>query len=99
MFRRADALAWLVTAAVLFSPGCARQYRWYHNPCECIPYEYCPVAPMPFTDYCGCPTPTASRYRTESFSENESSLSRPARDAKQNLASGRLDHEARSKVE
>ena len=54
-------------AIVLIAPllcavsGCMSAYRAYHD-CCCIPYDYCPRAPLPYVDYCGCPTPMAEAY-------------------------------------
>lgn len=39
--------------------GCAHAYHEY--PCGCIPYDYCPEPPLPYTAYGECPTPIASR--------------------------------------
>ena len=44
------------------SIGCAPQYHWYGRGCSCIRYDYCPPTPLPYTTYCGCPTPVASCY-------------------------------------
>ncbi|MBI1903690.1 MAG: hypothetical protein HY000_36310 [Planctomycetes bacterium] len=52
----------VVMLAALSAAGCAPQYHWYSNPCCCIPYDYPPAAPLPYTTYCGCPTPVASCY-------------------------------------
>jgi hypothetical protein len=65
MISRAVSSATFIAIVVLVSPGCARQYRWYRSACECVPYDYCPEAPLPFTNYCGCPTPTAIRYQAK----------------------------------
>jgi hypothetical protein len=38
--------------------------RWVH--CYrggCVPYDYVAPAPLPYTTYCGCPTPIAQEYR------------------------------------
>jgi len=48
----------LVAAALLTACcGCAAAYRCY--PCGCVPYQYCPDPPLPYTAYsaCHCPTP------------------------------------------
>lgn len=46
--------------AVISLSGCAHAYHAYQ--CGCVPYEYCPDSPLPYTVYSGCPTPIASRY-------------------------------------
>ena len=42
--------------------GCAPAYHSYQCECSCVPYGYCPPAPLPYTAYCGGPTPVASSY-------------------------------------
>ena len=55
--------------------GCAPAYHSYRCASNCIPYDYCPPAPLPYTMYCGCPTPVASCYA------NRDALSKPGNDA------------------
>ena len=54
--------AWLFAGTVLAVAllGCAPAYHAY--PDVCIPYAYCPRAPLPYTTYahCHCPTPVAA---------------------------------------
>jgi hypothetical protein len=47
-------------ALLLGAIGCAAAYHDY--PCGCPPYGYCPPSPLPYTVYCGCPTPAAMHY-------------------------------------
>jgi hypothetical protein len=47
---------------LLLTVGCAPAYHAYRCDCSCLPYAYCPPAPLPYTTYCGCPTPVASCY-------------------------------------
>lgn len=55
------ALGTLLTIALVV--GCARQYHWYRCGCDCVDYNYCPPAPLPYTPYCTCPTPIAESYQ------------------------------------
>ena len=48
--------------AIAIIAGCARQYHWYRCGCDCVNYNYCPPAPLPYTPYCSCPTPIANQY-------------------------------------
>ncbi len=51
----------LICVGLLFlTLGCASAYHSYRCASSCIPYHYCPPAPLPYTMYCGCPTPVAS---------------------------------------
>ena len=51
----------LICVGLLFlTVGCAPAYHSYRPACSCIPYDYCPPAPLPYPLYCGCPTPVAS---------------------------------------
>jgi len=43
---------------LLVTGGCASAY--HAHPCGCVPYCYCPPAPLPYASYCGCPTPLAA---------------------------------------
>ncbi len=65
---------WLVAVSLCMTFGCASAYHAY--PCGCVPYGYCPGPPLPFTNYCGCPTPQAAKYRsahpTTAIEEGES---------------------------
>jgi hypothetical protein len=55
---------WLLLAVVLpAAGGGAPAYHAY--PCGCVPYGYCPEPPLPYTRYCGCPTPWAAKLRGE----------------------------------
>jgi hypothetical protein len=54
------ALGMLVAMALIV--GCARQYHWYRCGCDCVNYNYCPPAPLPYSPYCSCPTPVSSSY-------------------------------------
>jgi hypothetical protein len=56
---------WSLSAAILLcvTMGCASAYHAY--PCGCVPYGYCPEPPLPFMNYCGCPTPQAAKYRCQ----------------------------------
>ena len=47
---------------LLLTVGCAPAYHSYRCACSCIPYDYCPPAPLPYTTYCACPTQVASCY-------------------------------------
>lgn len=40
--------------------GCAADYHRYS--CSGVSYDYCPPAPLPYTVYCGCPTPAAMNH-------------------------------------
>lgn len=53
----------LLGAILLAAAGCAPGYHAY--PCGCVPYGYCPEPPLPFTNYCGCPTPWAAKFYPE----------------------------------
>ena len=48
--------------AITIVAGCARQYHWYRCGCDCVNYNYCPPAPLPYAPYCSCPTPIANQY-------------------------------------
>lgn len=51
----------LICVGLLFlTVGCAPAYHAYRSECSCVPYDYCPPAPLPYTTYCGCPTQMAS---------------------------------------
>ena len=50
----------LASILLIVSSGCAGAYRDY--PKGCVPYGYCPQPPLPYVEYCGCPTPIAERY-------------------------------------
>jgi hypothetical protein len=54
------ALGTLLATTIIF--GCARQYHWYRCGCNCVNYNYCTPGPLPYTPYCGCPTPIANSY-------------------------------------
>ena len=46
--------------------GCAAAYHAYDG--GCVPCDYCPSQPLPYTTYCGaCPTPVAARYDPKSI--------------------------------
>lgn len=47
-----------VVFASLLAGGCAHCRHSCDN--VCIPYDYCPPAPLPYTTYCACPTPVAA---------------------------------------
>jgi hypothetical protein len=54
----------LLAVPVSVSGGAAA----YHDyACGCPPYGYCPPSPLPYTGYCGCPTPAALHYGHEPF--------------------------------
>lgn len=50
---------------VIALSGCAPGYHAHQR--GCIPYCYCPEAPLPYTTYCcsHCPTPIASQCRQQ----------------------------------
>ena len=54
---------WLGMVLLSITAGCAPAYHAY--PCGGVPYGYCPESPLPFTNYCGCPTPRAAETRYE----------------------------------
>ncbi|MEI6502756.1 MAG: hypothetical protein WCP21_17240 [Armatimonadota bacterium] len=54
--------SWISVGLLLLCVGCAPAYHSYQCDCSCLPYGYCPPAPLPYTTYCGCPTPVASSY-------------------------------------
>lgn len=43
--------------------GCASAYHCY--PCGRVGYGYCPEPPLPYTQYCACPTPIAARFQQQ----------------------------------
>ena len=61
LLRRYGIALWALLAIALIV-GCARQYHWYRCGCDCVNYNYCPPAPLPYTPYCSCPTPIATSY-------------------------------------
>jgi hypothetical protein len=60
---------------LFLTAGCAPAYHSYQCASHGIPYDYCPSAPLPYTLYCGCPTPVASCYA------NRDALAEGANDA------------------
>lgn len=54
---------WPSLAILIAAAGCAPAYHAY--PCGCVPYGYCPDPPLPYTSYCGCPTPWAAKFVRE----------------------------------
>jgi hypothetical protein len=61
MFARPVFWSWLAATLLTAMLGCAPAYHAY--PCGCVPYGYCQEPPLPFTNYCGCPTPQAEATR------------------------------------
>jgi hypothetical protein len=57
-------LSWILIGLSICSNGCVHAYRAY--PDGCIPYDYCPSPPLPYTRSTGCPTPIANRWISES---------------------------------
>ena len=51
-----------VALATVAVSGCAAAYHAYAD--GCVPYEYCPPAPLPYACYQACPTPVAACHRT-----------------------------------
>ena len=51
-------------ASLMLAGGCAHQYHWYQADGCCPQYEYCAPAPLPYSTYCGCPTPFARYHST-----------------------------------
>jgi hypothetical protein len=47
-------------ALAALTVGCAPAHHSHRDRCHCIEYGYCPPAPLPYTTYCGCPTPVAA---------------------------------------
>lgn len=69
----------LLGVILLAAAGCAPAYHAY--PCGCVPYGYCPEPPLPFTDYCGRPTPRAEksdRQHPTAPAENVGGVPRPS---------------------
>lgn len=62
VLRRYPWIALVLLLAITLIVGCARQYHWYRCGCDCVNYHYCPPAPLPYSPYCGCPTPVSSSY-------------------------------------
>jgi hypothetical protein len=83
MSRLTHRLALLALVVVSQLPhGCAHSCCF--TPCDaCIPYGYCPPAPLAYSGYCGCPTPVASGGKWRS-GENQ----RPVHDSHKQLPPG-----------
>ena len=64
MRRRYRGAVVMLLATVLIV-GCARQYHWYDCGCSCVDYRYGPPGPLPYSPYCGCPTPIAESYNCQ----------------------------------
>ena len=58
----------------LLAGGCATAYHNY--PCGCVHYKHCPSPPLPYTTYCGCPTPVAKCYEMVSSKTTATPLER-----------------------
>jgi hypothetical protein len=54
------AFAIMALVVALIHSGCARSYHAY--PCGEVPYCYCPPNPLPYRQYCNCPTCIACQY-------------------------------------
>ena len=63
MFTKHTPWPWLAVVLLSATAGCAPAYHAY--PCGCVPYGYCPEPPLPFINYCGCPTPQAAKFGGE----------------------------------
>ena len=66
--------------AIAIIAGCAQQYHWYRCGCDCVNYNYCPPAPLPYTPYCSCPTPIANRYEWQA-AQADSAATAPVAEA------------------
>jgi hypothetical protein len=53
-------IGWLAASLLIASCGCAAAYHDY--PCGCVPYGYCPSAPLRYAAYDACLTPVAACY-------------------------------------
>ena len=60
MFFRWHTAGILAVMTLIFVAGCATAYHKY--PCGCVPLDYCPLAPLPYTQYDRCPTPIAQEF-------------------------------------
>ena len=60
--RRASPMGPIVLVGLIFLIGCSSGYRTEFG--NCVPYRYCPPAPLPYRDDCGCETPMAQDART-----------------------------------
>lgn len=67
---------WLGITLLIATTGCAPAYHAY--PCGCVPYGYCPGSPLPYTGYCGCPTPWAAKFHREHMTAQPENLPEPA---------------------
>ena len=65
----------LAAILLITSSGCAAAYRDYED--GCVPLGYCPLPPLPYAEYRGCPTPIAERYSSLAASAGEKASTEP----------------------
>ncbi len=65
----------LTAILLIASSGCAAAHRDYED--GCVPLNYCPLPPLPYAEYRGCPTPIAERYSSLTAPAGEKASTEP----------------------